>query len=73
MLLTITGGSIITIASGATSGTVSAAAPGEDVYLDSSTVSRSITRRHRRQLREPRGLDGGGDDQHQATPPTPPR
>ncbi|MBK9352334.1 MAG: hypothetical protein IPN05_20005 [Sulfuritalea sp.] len=43
MLVTITGGSIITIASGATSGTVSVAAPGEDVYLDSSTVSRSIT------------------------------
>ncbi|MBK9352321.1 MAG: hypothetical protein IPN05_19940 [Sulfuritalea sp.] len=43
VLVTITGGSIITIASGATSGTVSVAAPGEDVYLDSSTVSRSIT------------------------------
>jgi hypothetical protein len=43
VLVTITGGSIITIASGASSGTVSVAAPGEDVYLDSSTVSRSIT------------------------------
>ncbi|MBK9352307.1 MAG: hypothetical protein IPN05_19870 [Sulfuritalea sp.] len=41
--MTITGGSVITIASGSTSGTVSVAAPDEDVYLDSSTVSRSIT------------------------------
>ncbi|MBK9352306.1 MAG: hypothetical protein IPN05_19865 [Sulfuritalea sp.] len=43
VLVTITGGSVITIASGSTSGTVSVAAPDEDVYLDSSTVSRSIT------------------------------
>ncbi|MBK9352314.1 MAG: hypothetical protein IPN05_19905 [Sulfuritalea sp.] len=45
---------------------MSVATPGEDVYLDSSTVSRSITRRQRRQLREsPAASDGGGDDQHQ--------
>ncbi|MBK9352309.1 MAG: hypothetical protein IPN05_19880 [Sulfuritalea sp.] len=64
VLVTITGGSVITIASGSTSGTVSVAAPDEDVYLDSSTVSRSITGATGGNFREPGGLDGGGEHQH---------
>ncbi|MBK9352311.1 MAG: hypothetical protein IPN05_19890 [Sulfuritalea sp.] len=45
------------------SGTVTSPRPTR-TYLDSSTVSRSIHRRHGRQLREPGGLDGGGEHQH---------
>ena len=43
MLVTITGGSVITIASGSSSGTVSVAAPTDDVYVDAGTVSAVIT------------------------------
>ncbi len=42
MSVTLSNGSVINIAAGATSGTVSLAAPGDDVYLDASTVSASI-------------------------------
>ncbi|MBK9352302.1 MAG: hypothetical protein IPN05_19845 [Sulfuritalea sp.] len=64
MLVTITGGSVITIASGSTSGTVSVAAPDEDVYLDSSTVSRSITGATGGNFESLAALDGGGEHQH---------
>jgi VCBS repeat-containing protein len=43
LTVTLTGGTTITIAAGATSGSVSIAAPTEDVYLDAGSVSRSIT------------------------------
>lgn len=43
VLVTITDGHVITIASGASTGTVSVAAPTDDVYIDAGTVSRSIT------------------------------
>ncbi len=41
--VTLSTGETITIAAGSTAGSVSIAAPGEDVYLDASTVSRTIT------------------------------
>ncbi len=40
--VTLSSGQTITIATGATTGTVSIAAPGDDPYLDASTVSRTI-------------------------------
>ncbi|KTD56211.1 immunoglobulin-like domain-containing protein, partial [Legionella shakespearei] len=40
---TLSNGETITIAAGATSGTVDVAAPGDDPYLDGSTVSAHIT------------------------------
>jgi hypothetical protein len=43
VLVTITDGHVITIASGSSTGTVSVAAPSDDVYIDAGTVSRSIT------------------------------
>jgi large repetitive protein len=39
----LSNGSVITIANGATTGTVSVAAPSDDVYLDASTVSATIS------------------------------
>ncbi len=39
----LSNGATITIADGATTGSVSVAAPGDDVYLDSSNVSATIT------------------------------
>ncbi|MCW5658842.1 MAG: tandem-95 repeat protein [Burkholderiaceae bacterium] len=41
--VTITGGLTIAIAAGATTGTLSVAAPSDDVYIDAGSVSRSIT------------------------------
>ena len=41
--VTLSSGETITIAAGATSGSVSIAAPGEDVYVDAGSVSRTIT------------------------------
>ncbi|RYZ51509.1 MAG: hypothetical protein EOP49_11565, partial [Sphingobacteriales bacterium] len=39
----LSNGSVLTIASGATTGTLSVAAPTDDVYLDAGTVSMTIT------------------------------
>ena len=41
--VTLSTGQTITIAAGAISGTVNIAAPGDDPYIDASTVSRTIT------------------------------
>jgi surface adhesion protein len=41
--VTLSSGQTITIAAGATSGSVSVAAPGDDPYIDASTVSATIT------------------------------
>jgi hypothetical protein len=49
--VTLTGGTTITIAAGATSGTVAIAAPADDVYVDAGSVARAIT-----------GAVGGGFD-----------
>ncbi|HEY9097967.1 MAG TPA: retention module-containing protein, partial [Thiobacillus sp.] len=42
VMITLSNGSTITIADGASTGSVSVAAPGDDVYLDASTVSATI-------------------------------
>src|SRR6185369_10058500 len=42
MTVTLSNGAIITIATGASSGNVSVAAPGDDVYTDAGTVSATI-------------------------------
>ncbi|WP_025132472.1 immunoglobulin-like domain-containing protein, partial [Pseudomonas sp. PH1b] len=41
--VTLSNGAVITIAAGATSGTVTVAAPADDVYLDAGKVNASIT------------------------------
>ena len=41
--VTLSNGATITIAAGASSGTVSVAAPGDDVYVDAGSVSATIT------------------------------
>ncbi len=42
LAVTLSSGQTITIAAGATTGSVTIAAPGEDVYIDAGSVSRSI-------------------------------
>ena len=59
----------ITIADGATTGTlVIAAGNGEDVYSDASSLTASITGVSRRRLREPRRRHRHGHRQRQSTP-----
>ena len=41
MTVTLSNGSTITIASGASTGTATVAAPGEDPYIDAGTTSAS--------------------------------
>ncbi|MBK9352315.1 MAG: hypothetical protein IPN05_19910 [Sulfuritalea sp.] len=65
MLVTITGGSIITIASGATSGTVSVADARRGRVSDSSTVSRSITGASGGNFESPAASTVAATDQHQ--------
>jgi surface adhesion protein len=43
MTVTLSGGATISIAAGASSGSVSVAAPSDDVYVDAGSVTRSIT------------------------------
>ena len=49
--VTLSNGATITIAAGASSGTVSVAAPGDDVYVDAGNVSATISSAVGRQLR----------------------
>ena len=59
----------ITIADGATTGTlVIAAGNGEDVYSDASSLTATHHRRLRRRLREPRRRHRHGHRQCQSTP-----
>ncbi|MBK9352291.1 MAG: hypothetical protein IPN05_19790 [Sulfuritalea sp.] len=67
-MVTITGGSVITIASGASSGTVSVAAPGRGRVLDRSTVSRSITGATGGNFETLAASTGGGDAPAPVTP-----
>jgi surface adhesion protein len=59
MTVTLSNGAVITIAAGASSGTVSVAAPTDDVYLDAGSVSATI------------GSTSGGGFESLAVDPTP--
>ena len=59
MTVTLSNGAVITIAAGASSGTVSVAAPADDVYLDAGSVSATI------------GSTSGGGFESLAIDPTP--
>ncbi|RYD13959.1 MAG: type I secretion protein, partial [Lysobacteraceae bacterium] len=43
MLVTLSGGTVITIAAGASSGSATVAAPTDDVYVDAGSVTKSVT------------------------------
>jgi len=53
---------MISIAAGASSGSVSIAAPSDDVYLDAGSVTATIASCCRRQFRKPRHQPGGSHD-----------
>ena len=66
-------GATITIAAGASTGTVSVAAPTDDVYLDAGTVSATITTATGGNFENLAINPAAGHDQRSPTPSTPPR
>ncbi|MBK9352298.1 MAG: hypothetical protein IPN05_19825 [Sulfuritalea sp.] len=71
MLVTITGGSVITIASGQQRHGERRRARRDGIWTQHGEPQHH--RRHGRQLREPGGPDGGGDHQHHRHHRPPPR